>query len=138
MKTDVGKYQATSNDNLPAGNTMYKIITRTKDEEERIEPNNKISYISLSEAYTAPTIKTFTDDTDTLNMEIIPNDFLDYFPDFDITSLQLTARQIHVMRNNLFGLNNTKEIELVGTIPSPLFNNRTAIPPHTNHTKFFS
>ena len=33
---------------------MYKIIARPKDEEERIEPNNKISYISLTEAYTAP------------------------------------------------------------------------------------
>ena len=88
LKTEIGNYEVTSDDNLPAGNTMYKIITRSKEEEEeeRIEPNNKISYISPSEAYTAPTIKTFTNGADTLNFEIIPDDFSDYFHDFDITS----------------------------------------------------
>ena len=68
-------------------------------------------------------------------MKDIPDGFLGYFPDFDATSLQLTRRQIHVMRNNLFGLNSIKEIELVGSIPLPLFNSRTPIPPHTHtHT----
>ena len=65
-------------------------------------------------------------------MKDVPDDFLGYFPDFDVTSLYLTRRHIHVMINNLFGLNNTKEIELIGSITSPLFNTRTAIPPHTH------
>ena len=27
LKTEIGNYEVTSDDNLPAGNTMYKIIT---------------------------------------------------------------------------------------------------------------
>ena len=133
LKTEIGIYEVTSDDNLPAGNTMYKIITRSKEEEERIEPNNKISYISLNEAYTAPLSNIIPNGISFLYLKDIPDDFLGYFPDFDVTSLLLLKRRhIHVMRNNLFGLNNTKEIELVGSIPSPLFNSRTPIPPHTH------
>jgi len=46
---------------------MFKINTRTKDEEERVEPNNKISYISLEDSYTAPIYNA------------INTDFQDYF-----------------------------------------------------------
>ena len=58
---------------------MYKIITRSKDEEERIEPNNKISYISLSEAYAAPIIHPVAEtiDNDIININITLDDFLD-------------------------------------------------------------
>jgi len=125
LKTDVGNYQATIDDSLPAGNKMFKINTRTKDEEERVEPNNKISYISLEEAYTARIYNA------------INTDFQDYFPGFDATSVKLSKRQLHVMRNNLFGLNNTHEIELTGSIPCPLFNSRSPIPPHTPITLKF-
>ena len=47
LKTEIGNYEVTSDDNLPAGNTMYKIITRSKEEEERIKPN-KIIYIYIT------------------------------------------------------------------------------------------
>ena len=64
---------------------MFKINTRT-NEEERVEPNNTISYISLEDSYTAPIYNA------------INTDFQDYFPDFNATSVKLSKRQLHVMR----------------------------------------
>ena len=63
---------------------------------------------------------------------------IDYFPDYDMTELYLSRRQEFLMKNNLFGFNQSHEILLTGAIPSPFLNSNEYIPQHTPITLRFT
>ena len=93
---------------------------------------------TMVDAGTAPTITidqpTYTYITRPSNISNV----IDYFPDYDMTELFLSRRQEFLMKNNLFGFNQSHEILLTGAILSPFFNSNDYIPPHTPITLRFT
>ena len=52
--------------------------------------------------------------------------------------MNLSRGQVFLMKNNLFGFNQSHEILLTGAIPSAFFNSNDYIPPHTPVTLRFT
>ena len=60
--------------------------------------------------------------TPTFTYSTIPSNIAnvtEYFPDYDIKELYFSHKQVFLMKNNLFGFNQSHEILLTGAIPSP-------------------
>ena len=89
---------------------------------------------ALSTAPLAASVPTYTYITRPSNISNV----IDYFPDYNMTELCLSRRQEFLMKNNLFGFNQSHEILLTGAIPSPFFNSNDYIPPHTPITLRFT
>ena len=114
-----------NDDYIACGDTLCKMLTKSKNEMESMEPNNKIVPISKYDCYTASNV---------INEGGLST-FQSMFPDYPISLTQgiLTRRQVYAM-NNLYNTNCNKEIELIGQIPSAFFKSERPIDANTKIT----